>query len=61
MNLNTERKIALLEGTLKEIIRIDKEATNGDDQVSFEDALDGRLRSQWRNIIHKAKILVNIK
>ncbi len=58
-SVDDKRRIALLEATLREIIRIDKEAeTDQFGSMSMETSLDGQLLKQWRNIKRKAEHLL---
>lgn len=57
--INDRRRVALLEATLREILRIDREAeadTVG--SLGFDTALDGLLLKQWRDIRRKAEHLL---
>ena len=58
MSLDQERQLALLRTTLREVLRIAKAAEADATSVAFEDALDGRLRKDWKNIRSKANLLV---
>ena len=55
--LELMRKNALMRATLREILRIVHAAEQLADQVSFNDALDGRLAQQWADIMGKAERL----
>lgn len=58
-NDNDARRIALLEATLREMLRINREAeadTVG--SMGMETSLDGQLLKQWRSIRRKAESLV---
>ena len=59
-DLNDQRRIALLESTLREILRIDREAEadKAGGSVPLDTALDGSLLRRWRNIRRKAESLV---
>ena len=59
--MNAEQKAALLESTLREILRIDEEAARGDRPGStpFQYALSGDLRYRWIDIRVKARKLLS--
>ena len=58
--MDDRTKVALLEGTLKEILRINEEAGKGCNPGSmpFECALEGKLFYEWLDIREKAKGLL---
>lgn len=56
MTLDEERRMKMLEGTLREIRRIAKEAEQDITSISFEDALDNDLLKAWL----KAKKQINM-
>lgn len=60
MNDDERRRMALLESTLREILRINKDATTdvGGGSADLETALDGKLLTRWRNIRRRAEHLV---
>ncbi len=59
--MNAEQKAALLESTLREILRLDEEAASGirPGCMPFQYALEGELRYRWIDIRVKAKKLLN--
>ncbi len=59
--MNAEQKAALLESTLREILRLDEEAARGDRPgcMPFQYALEGELRYRWIDIRVKARKLLN--
>jgi hypothetical protein len=54
------KKVALLESTLREILKIDEEAGKGNTPGSmpFYYSLDGDLRYRWIDIRHRARELL---
>lgn len=58
MDTEDARRAALLEATLREILRIDKEAASSDTSICYDDALDGKLLSDWQRIRSKATHLL---
>jgi len=58
--MNDAQKVALLEGTLKEILALDEEAAKGNRPgcMPFQYALSGELRYRWIDIRVKAKQLL---
>ena len=59
--MNADQKAALLESTLREILRLDEEAGKGERAgcMPFQYALSGELRYRWIDIRVKAKKLLN--
>lgn len=59
---DAKRRLALLESTLREILRINKDATAdaGGGSADMETALDGKLLTRWKNIRRKAESLVGV-
>ena len=59
--MNDTQKIALLEATLREILKVDEDAAKGNVPgcMPFQYALDGELRYRWIDIKMKAKQLLN--
>ena len=58
-SLDDKKRIALLEGTLREILRIDHEADiDPHGSMGFDTALDGELLKQWQRIRSRAKNLL---
>ena len=59
--MNDSQKAALLESTLREILRIDEEAAAGTRPgcMPFQYALSGQLRYRWIDIRVKAKQLLD--
>lgn len=57
--LELQRKVNLLESTLREILRLKDEADKDPGAVSFEDVFDaGRSDKEWRRILRRAATLV---
>ena len=59
--MNDAQKAALLESTLREILRIDEAAAQGNQPgcLPFQYALSGELRYRWIDIRVKARKLLN--
>lgn len=59
--MNDAQKAALLESTLREILRLDEEAGKGNRPgcMPFQYALSGELRYRWIDIRVKAKQLLD--
>lgn len=57
-SLNDKQRVALLEATLREILRIEREAATDRTSVGFDAALDGKLLRQWLDIKRKAEHLL---
>jgi hypothetical protein len=57
-DLDKQRRINLLEATLREIMRLKREADNDQSAVSFDDIFDaGRSDREWKSILRKAEHL----
>jgi hypothetical protein len=50
----------LLEATLKEFLRINRAAKKDPESIPPEEALEGILLRQWKNMERKARQLVNV-
>jgi hypothetical protein len=58
-NIDDKRQIALLEATLREILRINREATyDKGGSMDLETALEGELLVRWQDIKKKARTLL---
>lgn len=54
-----KKRIVLLEATLREILRIDKDAeADQAGSMGFDTALDGELLKQWKRIRSRAQNLL---
>jgi len=58
MTLDEERRMKMLEGTLREIRRIAKEAEKDNLSVSFDDALEGKLLKAWNKVARQIDMLL---
>lgn len=58
MTLDEERRIKMLEGTLREIRRISKEAEKDSESIPFEDALEGKLLKAWNKVRKQIDMLL---
>lgn len=56
--MTDEQRIALLEATLREILRINRTADEDNHSMGFETALEGRLLAEWKSIRRKAERLL---
>ena len=58
-DLEKQKKIALLEATLREILRLEKIASTDLTAIAFDDIFDGgRNEQEWKNIRRRAARLV---
>jgi len=63
MTLDEQRKMALLEATLKEILSIDAAAAtdpNKDGSMGYDLALDGPLLVRWQRIRSRAQHVLSM-
>ena len=58
MTLDEERRMKMLEGTLREIRRIAKEVEKDNLSVSFDDALEGKLLKAWNKVARQIDMLL---
>lgn len=58
MTLDEERRMKMLEATLREVRRIKQEAEKDPLTVPFEDALEGDLLKAWRQTMKHIDMLV---
>ena len=58
MTLDEERRMKMLEGTLREIRRIAVVAEQDDQSVSFEDSLEGPLLKAWLKVKRQMNMLL---
>ena len=57
--MNDQQKLALLEATLREILRLKKAAAVDPSAISFDDIFDGgKSGREWKSILYKAERLV---
>lgn len=56
--MNDVQKLALLEASIREILRINSESEKDIQSIPIETALHGKLRREWLQIIGRAKSLV---
>lgn len=61
--MTSDQRIALLEGTLREMLRIDRAAIAAESDptersMAIETALDGRLRRDWQLLRERARRLL---
>lgn len=54
------RRIALLEATLREMLRLTSACATSPTSVPLEDALDGQLLREWRKMERRARSLVGV-
>ena len=58
-DMQAQKHIALLEATLKEILRLESEASKSKTAITFDDVFDDtKVAHQWKDILNKARRLV---
>lgn len=58
MTLDEQRRMALLEATLRAVRRLNELAKTDPQSVPMEDAMEGRLRREWARISRQIDALV---